>query len=502
MTTQLFRSTAFGIAALILCGGYASAQHVEFRGRGDFDTDRRIEQLLAGAHTAITGDTVIAEGTTLRGPVLVAGATMRVNGTIDGDLYIVDGNVFLRPTGRVTGAVYNYAGGFYPSEQATISGTVHSDPNAPYEVERGDGVLRIVGVEQRTSFAPRGLKGLLIPTYDRVNGVTLGVGADYIFPRLGRLEPRVGGHVEYRSARGDVTGGAELGVRRNRTELLGGVERGVYSEDTWIRSDFSNSIGFLWDGDDFRNYYAADRAYASVLRTLQRGPRTIDAFVRAQVEESEPLRTRSVWTILGDDPLRENPAVTPRTITSLFAGADVEWELPRFVAELGGEIELAGSMLGGEEEFARFEVTGEGAMPAFANHSLEVEAHVRAPLGTETLPLQRWSFVGGSGTLYTYDVGEFRGDRVVAVQTSYIIPFPARFERGMLGRPVFELLHLAGMAWSADVDRSIEHNIGVRVRWAVINVRAVTNPANAGDDLEFSVGLSAPRRAHPWERPQ
>jgi len=55
-------------------------------------------------------------------------------------------------------------------------------------------------------------------------------------------------------------------------------------------------------------------------------------------------------------------------------------------------------------------------MKAIANHTLEIEANFRGPLpGTETLPLQRWTFVGGSGTLYTFDIAEFRGDRLAFV---------------------------------------------------------------------------------------
>jgi hypothetical protein len=139
-------------------------------------------------------------------------------------------------------------------------------------------------------------------------------------------------------------------------------------------------------------------------------------------------------------------------------------------------------------------------MAALANHTLTISPHAQGPLpGTDSLPLQRWSFVGGSGTLYTFDVAQFRGDRVAFVETEYSIPLPARLRIRLLGRPYVELLHAAGMAWSTGETPAFEQNVGARLSFNVLYVRAVTDPSRFEDDIEVTVGVTFPRRALPWQ---
>src|SRR5690606_7986192 len=132
-----------------------------------------------------------------------------------------------------------------------------------------------------------------------------------------------------------------------------------------------------------------------------------------------------------------------------------------------------------------------------------IEPHFQGPLpGTASLPLQRWSFVGGSGTLLTYDVAEFRGDRVAFVETEYSIPLPRRLTVRPFGRPSFDLLHMAGMAWTDDESPAFEQNIGARIRYNVVYVRVVTHPSRFADDVEVSVSVSLPRGSYPWQAGQ
>jgi hypothetical protein len=163
-------------------------------------------------------------------------------------------------------------------------------------------------------------------------------------------------------------------------------------------------------------------------------------------------------------------------------------------------VESALDVLGGEHAFSRYLVSADWAMAGFANHTLRLQPHFQGPLpGTESLPRQRWSFVGGSGTLYTFDVAEFRGDRVAFVETRYSIPLdPIRIR--FIGSPDLEVLHLVGMAWTAEERRDLEQNVGLRLRFPLVNARVITNPRAWVDDLKFSVGVNLPRRSWPWER--
>lgn len=488
------------LLSILLLPAAGRAQTVELQGRGDFDNDSYLRALIEGGnYTLISRDTLLARTDTLRGPVLVLGSTMRVEGVIDGDLVIVDSNVFLRPTARVTGGVRNIGGGLFPSEQAQIAGASVSEPNADYIVERREGSLVILGTVARSNVALDGIGGVLVPTYDRVSGLSLSVGGGYLLPRIGRVEPVVRGRVGYRSQRGRFDGGLELAGTRGATVLAIGAERTTLTNEQWLRSDVSNTITSLLMGKDRRDYYEVERAYAELRRELESGPRTSFAILRAQVEDATTLAAGQPWSVVGT--FREdNILFEPRRISSLIASAGSQWELPRHVVEVAAALEVGAELLDGEHSFARYEVDADWAMAALRDHTLRIDAHMQGPLpGTTTLPGQRWSFVGGSGTLLTYEDAEFRGDRVVMVETEYIIPLPARLSIRMLGRPSLDLLHMVGMAWTADESRGLEQNIGLRLSYNVLYVRAVTHPERFSDDVEFSFGVRFPQRSFAWQ---
>ena len=498
--TSYMRSVAF-CCALCTSAVAVQAQSVTVRGRGDAEHDRYLRQLVeSGAFQLVARDTLLARSDTIHGTALVLGATMRLEGVIAGDLVIVDANVFVRPTARIMGDVRNIGGGLYYSELAAVIGGVRSAPNAPYRVDhRDDGSIVILGTTAESALRLYGIKGLLIPTYDRVDGLTLSASAGLLLPRIGDLEPIVRGRIDYRTERGELTGGAELAAARRRTEVAVGAERTTATNERWIRSDLNNSISSILQAKDRRDYYAADRGYVEVRRLLENGARVTNAFVRAQVEDAEPLAARDPWSVTGDF-RTGNIIVTESRIASAVIGATSLWTTRSNAIEITAAAELAGDVLDADHSFGRYEIDAEWAMAALANHTLTIAPHVQGPLpGTESLPFQRWSFVGGSGTLYTFDIAEFRGDRVAFVETEYSIPLPRRLSIRFLGRPHFELLHLAGMAWTADASPGLEQNIGVRLRFNMFYLRAITHPSRFADDAKFTIGVSFPRPDHPWQ---
>ncbi len=476
----------------------AVAQQVERTGRGLHDYDELLDELLAGDYTLVSENLLVANGDTLVGPVLAVGATLRVNGTIAGDLYIVDANVFLRPTASVTGRVYNLGGGYFPSEEASVA-AVTNEPLAPYELTRlPDGTLRIVGTRRRSPIVLDGFRGVRIPTYDRVDGLTVGLGAGVLTPPLGRVEPLLRGWVEYRTEPGEFTGGGELSATRGMTTIAVGAERTTATQDRWIRSDLTNSISTLWDGDDYRNYYGSDRGWVEARRVFEAGARATEGFLRFQVEDATARATGDPWIVWEPDSLRTNPPVPEIRISSLWAGASVSWERPRIVGEITLDTEFAFDVLDGERSFNRFAVTGQTGVPGLANHTIELEWHLRGPLpGTDSLPRQRWSFVGGSGTLYTYDIAEFPGDRVVFGGLRYVMPLPASLTLPLIGRPSLNLLHTTGAAWTAELRRAARHNFGAELRWPFFYARILVDPEDI-EEPEFSVNVAFPRGSLPW----
>jgi hypothetical protein len=494
------RSLSVALLATTLCATAAAAQAVELRGRGDVDNDIFLARLLErGGYVVLARDTLIGQADTVRGTALAVGARVRLEGVVTGDLVLVDANVFLRPTARVLGSVRNIGGGLYPSELATVAGGVHSEPNAPYQVrELDDATIVIQGLTRRAAFVPAGIFGLLPPTYDRVDALTLRTGASLMLPRVERVEPLLRARLDYRTRRQRLTGGLELGLPRGRTELAAGVERTTATSERWILGDIENSLTFIFAGNDYRDYWEADRAYVELRRTLETGPRTFAAFLRGQLEEARTLEAGSPWTLFGT-PRQDNIVVDERRIASLLAGGRLDWSQPLHIVRVAGILEAAGSVFQGEHTFNRYEVDADWAMAALRVHTLRIHAHASGPLpGTDSLPGQRWSFVGGSHTLETFDIAQFRGDRVAFVETRYTVPFP-RLRIRFLGRPDLELAHAAGMAWTQDSRPPLEQNLGVRVRFPLVNLRVAMDPSRPPRYARFAVGFNLPRRSYPWE---
>jgi len=88
-----------------------AAQRVERVGSGAASVDARLDDLLAGRYLLVARDTTFAATDTVPGPVLVLGARLIVEGVVAGDLIVVDGEAYLRPTARVIGDAVNIGGG-------------------------------------------------------------------------------------------------------------------------------------------------------------------------------------------------------------------------------------------------------------------------------------------------------------------------------------------------------------------------------------------------------
>jgi len=497
---RAFRSVTTAAAFLLCAVGPLAAQKVYLRGYGEADIDAMVRTALEANPIILTHDTLIAAGDTVRRNIVVVRARFILEGTVQGDLTGLEANIYLRPSARVTGRVLNVAGGLYPSELARM-GSVEDRPLAPYSVLRAGNDFTLAGKVKRPTVKLLG--GSQLPEYNRVDGLRVELGPSILLPPAFGVEPILSASIGYATERKDALGRVHLLLKRGRSSLVGGWEDDItLTNEAWIRSALKNSIAMFWNGKDYRNYYAADRTFLEFRRVLERGTRTSQYWLRGQNELARPLAAGDPFTIWDPDSMRFNDPVARSRITSVFAGAGTRWLGATSFLEIQGHAEFAGkSDIGGDYAFRAYQASVEYAMKAIANHTLHIEANFRGPLpGTDSLPQQRWTFVGGSNTLYTFRLNEFRGDRLAFVETEYRIPFAPQLRLPFLGQPTMRFMHNIGMAWSHDIERRFEQNVGARLQFPFVYARVVTNPRSFSDDVKFDVGVSLPGKAFPWEK--
>lgn len=407
--------------------------------------------LEAGVFAVWTTDTVLARGDTVPGAVLLLEGTARIAGRIEGDLYVVDGDLFLRSGASIAGNVVVLGGGFYDSDVAEVEGTVTYRPNEPLRVRPTRGGFEIISeVDPEPAFELDGTYGFHLPTYDRVNGLAFPVGA---VARLSSApgRPELAGGVTWIPAR------EEVDVRlRNSWRLAERVRLGLFatsalvSNDNWIRPVWYNSLAHFVAADDVRNHYDS-REFGVELEWASPEPpvwedapgwRVVAAVGR---EEAESVRRRTVTVLFGGEYTNPTPWFEPALWINegslWFARLGFEWA----VAGRDGRTALGVSAEAGFEDDIPRASIGRPPFPGAPDppvisydflllegrlslrrvtpwgHAVDAFAIGRADV-TGRLPKQRYSTIGGIGTLPTMPLRGLRNARLLYAETTYAIP--------------------------------------------------------------------------------
>lgn len=488
---------------LLLRPAGAAGQRLVIEARSRQPAVRALQEIVArDDYRVIDRDTVFPTTFRHEGDLVVVGAVVRLEGAVTGSVGVVGGSFFLRPGARVGGVAAAVAGSIGMSSLATIGDTLSLPLEYDVTVTRAGEEFRVAvrNPARPPMLALAGAFGVLLPSYDRVNGATVRVGVGGSFG-ADSLRPRYQVVGSYYSARGTVGargrfllpfgGGAHLSV-------AGGRE--VVTRDAWIRDDFSNSVSALIVRSDVRNYYESDYGAVFIRQlppvVLDPGQGYFVPRLGVIASRDRSLAARDPWTLFGDEPWRPNPEVFEGTLTSAVAGfttggrgrtsdfqldADVEWAFP---SPIGFDW--------GEQEFVQAIVDGRWSMLAMWGHTLAVRAHAMQTFGPDPAPPQRWSHVGGPGTLPTLPQASLRGDNLVFVESTYAVPL--RFlTLPVVGIPSLAARHAVGSAWVTNTDAPRwEQNLGLGVRFNVAEFFLYADPARADHDPHFSFGVRMP----------
>ena len=495
------------LAPLLLVGAIASAfarldaQTVIVRDPGPGPVGRRLAEALAAPHHLILpGPTaaLLPRDSAYAQTVIVLHRDAIIESRVHGDVIVVGGDAFLHPGASVDGRVVAIGGGVYESRLAITRAGVESHRDFTFAVQpTANGYaldFQPVRLTRSPPFTLPGIYGIRIPTYDRVDGLSLAFGPTFTLD-TGRYE--IDPTMTYRSNLGvfdpAVTGDFTFG-RHSSVNLY--VGRATLTNDDWIWSDLVNSAAVLGLGLDTRNYYRADRAEATIHHLFEGVTLELEPFVGARLERDRSVERDSLvrhvpWSFFGrtagDRIRRPNPAIAPGTLQSILLGAHATWEAQRVRASVDLTNEGAAFDVG-SRRFVQSTLHGTVRFPTFGAQQFFLTTHVLETFG-DTAPPQRWSYLGGSGTIPTLELLSMGGDHLVYFESNYFIPF-LRLDLPIVGPPSITLRHMIGSAGVGNLP-DFEQNLALRVALSFFRVDFAVDPARRR--WEVGAGLSMAR---------
>jgi len=464
---------------------------------------RELRDALSGPHRLVVGrDTLLAfprDSAVTETIIIVGSPRVTLASKVQGSVIVVGGDLFLQPGVAVTGDAIAYGGGVYTTMLGSVGGRTAGYREFTFDVAQGpSGVTltyRALALTEYKAFELPGAYGVRVPSYDRVNGVSLPFGPRFWLDSTRfSIEPIV----TYRSDLGELDPEVRATMNIGRLSALNlTARRTTLTNDGWIRGSFINSLGSLFTGRDVRNYWRADRAELRYRFDLERESGVLTPYVGVATERAWSVppgvgATSGPWSIFGrkdaeEGMRRPNPAVRRGRISSLFAGGGAQWQLDDVSMDATSLLEFAPTAPD-DRRFAQATLGLKVRFPALKNHRFVSEAHSILTFG-DTAPPQRFGYLGGSGTLPTRLLLSMGGDQLLFLESMYTVPIE-QISVKFLGSPSVSLRHMIG---AAGVDRlpGFVNNLGLRVSMSIFKVDYVIDPETS--DTDFSFGLSFAR---------
>lgn len=339
--------------------------------------------------------------------------------------------------------------------------------------------------------------GLRIPSYDRINGLTLPWGP-HVETSNGRID--VDALVRYRSHLGNWDPSLE-GILRpgDANELRFFVGRGTFTNDAWIRSDIMNSLASLFVGSDARNYYRSDKATARLTRALMNGGTVLTPFVGINYERDwstgDLVPTKSPWSFYGRTGRlrmrRGNPPIDRGHIASFNLGSGLELATGDVDSKFDVNLERSiatqydGTCIttptgvfctAPRDAFTQATFNGMVKFPTFGSQTFTFTGHGVWTAAAAVAPGQRFAYMGGAGTLATVDLLALGGDHLLFLQGDYMIPLE-KIKLPIVGNPFIALRYSAGNAGVGEFPALIQ-NLGVGIGASFLRVDFSFDPAH------------------------
>jgi len=488
------------LLAALLAPVAAGAQDIILREPGPWRTADILRMTAARPHALRTGtgDLVLPRDSTITSNLLVLGRRTYLSSRVEGDVVVVGGDLFLRTGSAINGRAIAIGGGVYRSFLGSVGGPVESYRDARYEIRPSASGYELTyqgkDDERPPMFQLAGLQGIQMPTYDRVDGLTLPVGALITF---GNRDVELQPSVAYISRLGTLDPRIELKITPNRS-LRFEAEGGRYTRtnDAWIYSDLVNSAATLLPGNDARNYFRSSGGVGRLIGRLERTTITFEPWLGYRYEDVSPISaTGNVFSFWNRDDSelehtsRPNPLVESGTISSGLAGAAIEYAAGHVKAKLRAEAEKSFQTPDPTLPFTQLTLHGSIEFPTFRDQKLSIAGHAVTTEG-DNVPAARFAYLGRAATLPLLELLEQGGDELLFIDSEYSFPIK-RLKLPGIGSPTLIVNHFLGSAGLGSLP-SLEQEIGVGVAISLVRLGYVFD-ASGDRKSAFSASFSLPR---------
>ena len=280
-----------------------------------------------------------------------------------------------------------------------------------------------------------GVAGFDLGHLDRVDGWTPAFGLTLLSVRPNAL-PTIDLAVGWRSNRplrpSARIAASQVFAGADRLRLSAEAYRATHTTDGWKVGARENDFSVFLFRTDLRNYYEANGVRLSAASS---DLRTVGATLTLLGEQNRALLQDGFFTastLLGDDAdFRPNPLVPDARVTSAAVEARLvtastqspSLRVPGW--NLSAEVERAFDALGADVTFWRGRLDLRRYTRLTDRHWVNARLYLAGPvLGTEELPRQRFTYLGGPGSLPGYDTLVLGGDRGVLATAEYTFALP------------------------------------------------------------------------------
>ncbi len=489
--------TAAVVAALLPCAPLARAQSVATSDRGH--AADIVREVVSRPHAVVggSGPLVYPRDSTITTSLIVLGRPTYLASRVRGDVVVVGSDLFLRPGVDVSGRAVAIGGTVALTTLGRVGGLTESLRDDRYAVRGGvsEGftLTRLAASDDDAKpamFQLAGIYGLQIPSYDRVDGLSLPVAGLVV---LGNHAVEIEPSVSYRSRLGAFDPGVALRVNPDKAiSFEGRFAKDTRTNDAWIYGNLVNSALSLLNGRDVRNYFRARVGEGRLVGKVEGETTTWMPYVGGRVERVSPITAAgNVFSFTGrksgEKGSRPNPLVEEGDIGSALVGTAMTYTAGEIAGRMSVGVERSFSHPAGTSDFTQLTLDGRVELPTIGTQRLVVRGHAVTTAG-DSVPRARYAYLGGSGTISVMEMLEQGGGQLVFLESRYFIPIE-RIVLPMVGSPLFSVRHLMGAAGPQSLP-SLEQAIGVGIGVSVIHIDYTVDVAHhRGSELGLSISL-------------